>query len=50
MFEIFSNQPLWKLHEIVKKEHEKINALLKKCFFNVYRESSDIKYALTNAA
>jgi len=32
MSEIFLNQTLWKLHEIVKKITRKINALSKQCF------------------
>jgi len=33
LFETFSNQPLWELHEIVKKITRKINALSKKHSF-----------------
>jgi len=33
LFETFSNQPLWELHEIAKKMKRKINALSKKCYF-----------------
>jgi len=47
MFENFLNQPLLKLHEIVKKITRKNQCIVKKCFFNVLRESSAIKYALT---
>jgi len=51
MFETFSKQPLRKLHEIVKKIlRKKLMQISKVLFFNVIRESSAMKYALTNAA
>jgi len=50
IFETFSNEPLWKLHETAKKMTRKMNALSKTVFRDVSENPVPLKYALTNAA